>query len=72
MVESVDGTGARVVDPTKAALVRRVQEIASTERLRLRQLAARLDELGIPSVLGRKWWPKTLRAALAYKLVPTH
>jgi len=54
--------GDRLVpDPSESSTVARIRQMRD---LPLRQIAAQLDEMGVPSRSGRKWHPETIRRVL--------
>lgn len=67
MVETIDASGARVLDPAKVARVLEAQAVAAETGLALRPLCEELAARGITAPKGGKWHPRTLRLALAYR-----
>ena len=53
-----------MVDLGMADEIRKVQVLYATGRFSHRSLCDYLNESGVPTANGGKWWPKTLRSAL--------
>lgn len=67
MVEKRDGS-SRVLDATKADIIRAVKALKLETGLPLRALAAELRRRGVSSVTGKTWHPDTIAKALALEL----
>ncbi len=68
MIERTDDEGNRVRDERMMQVVRAIKELYASERYSLRSLADKLNAEGVPTKEGGKWWPTTLRTALAVQL----
>jgi len=67
MVERVTDEGERVLDAGKIGVIRQVQAVAAETGLALRPLCEELARRGITTALGRRWHPRTVTRALAYR-----
>lgn len=56
--------GRPFMGETVAESVKTAKELHATGQYSLRELAAELNLRNIPTALGGKWWPKTVRSAL--------
>lgn len=68
MVETVAEDGSRVLDADKCAVIQRVQAVARETGLALRPLCAELARRGITTANGKRWHPRTLTRALAFRI----
>lgn len=68
MVERTDVDGNRVRDERMVAVVRAIQEAYASGKYSLRSLAEKLNAEQVPTKDGGRWWPTTLRTALAIQL----
>lgn len=66
MAEIVDEDGTRRFDPSRVAIVRRVQQLYAGGRggYTHRSLADKLNAERFKSVRGGKWWSRTVRVAI--------